>query len=54
MAITSQQNPNCCPPHPGEVIEGILKDLDCSKSATAQMLGVPRQSLHAIWPCESR
>ena len=48
MAITAKQNPNRCPPHPGEVIEDMLKDLDYSKSAIAKMLGISRQQLHAI------
>jgi addiction module HigA family antidote len=48
MAITAKQNPNRCPPHPGEVIEDILQDMDYSKSAIAQMLGISRQQLHAI------
>ena len=48
MTITAKQNPNLCPPHPGEVIEDILEDLDFSKSAIARMLGISRQQLHAI------
>lgn len=48
MAITAKQNPNRCPPHPGEVIEDMLEDLDFSKSAIARMLGISRQQLHAI------
>lgn len=48
MAITAKQNPNHCPPHPGEVIDDILQDLDYSKSAIAKMLGISRQQLHAI------
>lgn len=48
MTITAKQNPNRCPPHPGEVIEDMLEDMDYSKKAIAQMLGISRQQLHAI------
>ncbi|QEA40071.1 HigA family addiction module antidote protein [Pistricoccus aurantiacus] len=48
MTITAKQNPNRCPPHPGEVIEDMLEDMDYSKSAIARMLGISRQQLHAI------
>jgi addiction module HigA family antidote len=48
MAITAKQNPNRCPPHPGEVIEDMLEDMDYRKSDIAQMLGISRQQLHAI------
>ena len=48
MAITAKQNPNRCPPHPGEVIDDLLDDLDYSKSAIAKMLNISRQQLHAI------
>lgn len=48
MAITAKQNPDRCPPHPGEVIEDMLEDLDYSKSAIAKMLHISRQQLHAI------
>ena len=48
MAITSKQNPDRCPPHPGEVIDDLLDDLDYSKSAIAKMLNISRQQLHAI------
>ena len=48
MTFTAKQNPNRCPPHPGEVIEDMLEDLDFSKSAIARMLGISRQQLHAI------
>lgn len=48
MAITAKQNLSRCPPHPGEVVEDLLEDLDYSKSAIAKMLGISRQQLHAI------
>ena len=48
MAITAKQNPDRCPPHPGEVIGDLLEDLDYSKSAIARMLNISRQQLHAI------
>lgn len=48
MTIIAKQNPNHCPPHPGEVIEDLLMDLDYSKSSIAKMLGISRQQLHAI------
>ncbi|MWJ28507.1 HigA family addiction module antidote protein [Halomonas sediminis] len=48
MSITAKQNPNRCPPHPGEVIEDMLEDMNYSKKAIAQMLGISRQHLHAI------
>ncbi|QEP42069.1 addiction module antidote protein, HigA family [Ectothiorhodospiraceae bacterium BW-2] len=48
MAISAKQNHDRCPPHPGEVIQDILDDLDYSKSNVAKMLGISRQQLHAI------
>ncbi len=48
MTIPAKQDPNRCPPHPGEVIEDMLEDLDYSKKAIAQMLGISRQQLHAV------
>ncbi|MEO5344005.1 MAG: HigA family addiction module antitoxin [Gammaproteobacteria bacterium SHHR-1] len=48
MITTAMPDPNRCPPHPGEVIEDLLADLDYSKSRIAQMLGISRQQLHAI------
>jgi len=48
MAITSKQNPNRCPPHPGEVIADMLEDIGYKKTTIAQMLGISRQQLHAI------
>ncbi|MBB3192217.1 HigA family addiction module antitoxin [Halomonas cerina] len=48
MAIIAKQNPNRCPPPPGEVIDDMLEDMDYSKTAIAQMLGISRQQLHAI------
>jgi len=48
MAITAQQNPNRCPPHPGEVIDDMLEDMDYSKGDIARMLRISRQQLHAI------
>jgi len=48
MTITAKQDPNRCPPHPGEVIEDMLEDLDYSRSAIARMLGISRQQMHAI------
>ncbi len=48
MTITAKQDVNRCPPHPGEVIGDMLEELDYSKSAIAQMLGISRQQLHAI------
>lgn len=48
MVITAKHNPNRCPPHPGEVIEDMLEDLDYSESAIAKMLGISCQQLHAI------
>ncbi|MCI0510296.1 hypothetical protein C8E00_101522 [Chromohalobacter marismortui] len=38
MAITAKQTPDRCPPHPGEVIEDMLEDMDYSKGDIAQML----------------
>ena len=37
-----------CPPHPGEVVEDILEDLNTSKSEIASLLGISRQQFHAI------
>mgnify|MGYP005850335067 CR=1 FL=1 len=48
MAITAKQDPNRSPPHPGEVIEDMLEDLNYSRSAIARMLGISRQQMHAI------
>ena len=48
MAITARQDPNRCPPHPGEVIQDMLDDMEYSKSAVAKMLGISRQQLHAV------
>ena len=48
MEITAKQNPDRCPPHPGDVIGDMLEDLDYSKSAIAKMLRISRQQLHAI------
>jgi len=48
MSIAAKQNPDRCPPHPGEVIEDLLEDLEFSRSAIARMLGISRQQLHAI------
>jgi addiction module HigA family antidote len=48
MVYTAKQNPDRCPPHPGEVIDDMLQDLGHSKSALARMLGISRQQLHAI------
>jgi len=48
MTITARQDPNRCPPHPGEVIQDMLDDLDYSKSSVAKMLGISRQQLHAV------
>ncbi len=48
MAITVRQDPNRCPPHPGEVILDMLEDMEYSKSAVAKMLGISRQQLHAV------
>ncbi|USZ49556.1 HigA family addiction module antitoxin [Halomonas sp. DN3] len=48
MLIPAQQHPDRCPPHPGEVVEDMLEDVDYSKSAIARMLGISRQQLHAI------
>lgn len=42
MTITTKQNPRRCQPHPGEVIEDMLADLNYSKSAIARMLGISR------------
>lgn len=46
--IKAYQNPQQCPPHPGEVISDMLADLDYSKSEVAEMLGISRQHLHAM------
>ena len=48
MTITAQPNPNRCPPHPGEVIDDLLADLDYSQRAIAKMLNISREQLHAI------
>jgi len=48
MAITAKQNPNHCPPHPGEVIDDMLEDMGYGKGDIARMLGISRQQLHAI------
>lgn len=48
MVITAKRNPDRCPPHPGEVIEDLLEDLEYSKSAIAKMLNISRQQLHAV------
>ena len=48
MAITARQDPNRCPPHPGEVILDMLEDMEYSKSTVAKMLGISRQQLHAV------
>jgi addiction module HigA family antidote len=41
-------DPERCPPHPGEVIEDLLEDLQTSKSEIASLLGISRQQLHRI------
>jgi addiction module HigA family antidote len=48
MSIPAKQNHDRCPPHPGEVIQDILDDLDYTKGNVAKMMGISRQQLHAI------
>lgn len=48
MTITAKQNTNHCPPHPGEIINDMLDDLDYSVPSIAQMLGISNQHLQAI------
>ena len=54
MTITAQPNPNRCPPHPGEVIDDLLADLDYSQRAIAKTLNISRQQLHAILATRKR
>lgn len=48
MGVT-KRDPNRCPAHPGAVLREIaLPELDLSKSAIAEHLGVSRQTLYDI------
>lgn len=43
------RNPNRCPTHPGELLrEDILPEIDKSKTALADMLGISRQHLYDV------